>query len=75
MQRYDGLSLEPIPTYSSAKIRALRARHKLSQAVFATVLNIIVSIVRQWEVGDKQSSGPSLNLLSLLDRTGLEVLI
>jgi len=75
MQRYDALCLEPIPTYSSAKIRALRARHKLSQAVLAKVLNTSLSTVRQWEIGDKQPSGPSLKLLSLLDRKGLEVLI
>jgi putative transcriptional regulator len=75
MQRYDALCLEPIPTYSSAKIRALRARHNLSQAVLATVLNTSLSTVRQWEIGDKQPSGPSLKLLSLLDRKGLEVLI
>jgi putative transcriptional regulator len=75
MQRYDALCLEPIPTYSSAKIRALRARHKLSQAVLATVLNTSLSTIRQWEIGDKQPSGPSLKLLSLLDRKGLEVLL
>ena len=75
MQRYDALCLEPVPTYSSAKIRALRARHKLSQAVLATVLNTSLSTVRQWEIGDKQPSGPSLKLLNLLDRKGLEVLI
>lgn len=75
MQRYNVLCLEPIPTYSSAKIRDLRARHKLSQAVLATVLNTSLSTVRQWEIGDKQPSGPSLKLLNLLDRKGLEVLI
>jgi putative transcriptional regulator len=75
MQRYDALCLEPIPTYSSAKIRALRTRHKLSQAVLATVLNTSLSTVRQWEIGDKQPSGPSLKLLSLLDRKGLKALI
>lgn len=75
MQRYDALCLEPVPSYSGAKIRALRARHKLSQAVFAAVLNTSLSTVRQWEIGDKHPSGPSLKLLSLLDRKGLEVLI
>ena len=75
MQSYDALCLEPVPKYSSAKIRALRARHKLSQAVFATVLNTSLSTVRQWEIGDKHPSGPSLKLLNLLDRKGLEVLI
>lgn len=75
MQRYDALCLEPVPDYSSAKIRALRARHKLSQAVFASVLNTSLSTVRQWEIGDKHPSGPSLKLLNLLDKKGLEALI
>jgi putative transcriptional regulator len=75
MKNYDALCLAPVPVYSSAKIRALRARHKLSQAVFASVLNTSLSTVRQWEIGDKHPSGPSLKLLSLLDKKGLEVLI
>ena len=75
MRSYDALCLDPVPNYSSAKIRALRTRHKLSQAVFASVLNTSLSTVRQWEIGDKHPSGPSLKLLSLLDRKGLEVLI
>jgi putative transcriptional regulator len=32
-------------------------------------------VVRQWEIGEKQPSGPSLKLLNLLDRKGLEALI
>jgi putative transcriptional regulator len=75
MQHYDALCLAPVPDYSSAKIRALRARHRLSQAVFANVLNTSLSTVRQWEIGDKHPSGPSLKLLNLLDKKGLEVLI
>ncbi|MBL0085490.1 MAG: helix-turn-helix domain-containing protein [Ideonella sp.] len=75
MRHYDALCLAPVPNYSSAKIRALRGRHKLSHAVFASVLNTSLSTVRQWEIGDKHPSGPSLKLLSLLDKKGLEVLI
>lgn len=75
MKKYDALCLAPVPDYSSAKIRALRARHKLSQAVLASMLNTSLSTVRQWEIGDKRPSGPSLKLLSLLDKKGLEVLI
>jgi putative transcriptional regulator len=75
MRNYDALCLEAVPDYSSAKIRALRARHKLSQAVLASVLNTSLSTVRQWEIGEKHPSGPSLKLLNLLDKKGLEVLI
>lgn len=75
MQRYEALCLEPIPEYSSESIRALRNRHKLSQTVLASVLNTSASTVRQWEIGAKHPSGPSLKLLNLLDRKGLEALI
>jgi len=75
MREYDALCLPPIPRYSRNKIRALRERHRISQAVLATVLNTSVSTVRQWEIGAKQPSGPSLKLLDLLDRKGLEALI
>jgi putative transcriptional regulator len=75
MHHYDALCLAPIPSYSSRRIRALRQRHKLSQAVLASVLNTSVSTVRQWEIGEKRPSGPSLKLLDLLDRKGLEGLI
>jgi putative transcriptional regulator len=75
MLEYDALCLAPVPAYSSEKIRALRERHKLSQAVLASVLNTSLSTVRQWEIGKKHPSGPSLKLLNLLDRKGLEALI
>ncbi len=75
MREYDALCLPPIPRYSRNKIRALRERHRISQAVLATVLNTSVSTIRQWEIGAKQPSGPSLKLLDLLDRKGLEALI
>jgi putative transcriptional regulator len=47
----------------------------LSQAVLASVLNTSLSTIRQWEIGQKHPSGPSLKLLDLLDRKGLEALI
>jgi putative transcriptional regulator len=75
MREYDALCLAPVPVYSSKKIRALRTRYKLSQAVLAAVLNTSLSTVRQWEIGEKQPSGPSLKLLNLLERKGIEALI
>jgi len=67
--------LEPVPTYDSGMIKDLRDRYSISQAVLASVLNTSLSAVRQWEIGDKHPSGPSLKLLNILDRKGLEALI
>ena len=75
MREYEALCLKPLPRYSKTKIRALRDRHHLSQAVMAAVLNTSLSTVRQWEIGEKQPSGPSLKLLDILDRKGIDGLI
>jgi len=75
MRMYEALCLEPLPVYSSSRIRELRERYRVSQAVLASILNTSLSTVRQWEIGEKRPSGPSVKLLSLLDRKGLQALL
>lgn len=75
MRRYDALRLEPVPAYSAEEIRALRERYRLSQAVLASILNTSLSTVQKWEIGEKHPGGPSLKLLNILDRKGLDALI
>lgn len=58
-----------------AKIKSLRERARISQAVLAAVLNTSLSTVQKWEVGDKKPSGPSLKLLNLIERKGLEAVL
>jgi len=55
-----------VPEYDAEKIRAVRERYKLSQAVLASILNTSLSTVRQWEIGQKHPSGPSKNYLTYL---------
>jgi putative transcriptional regulator len=75
MREYDALCLPPIPEYSKEKIRGLRERCRISQAVLASIMNISLSTVRQWEIGEKHPSGPSAKLLDLIDRKGLDALL
>jgi putative transcriptional regulator len=77
MARFDELCLPVpvVPTFTGAKIKALRERYEITQAVLATILNTSLSTVRQWEIGAKHPSGPSSKLLDLLDRKGLAGLI
>lgn len=75
MRRYDALCLEPVAAYTAEEIRSLRERYRLSQAVLAAILNTSLSTVQKWEIGEKHPGGPSLKLLNILDRKGLETLI
>ena len=75
MRKFDVLCLAPIPDYDSKKIRELREHLQLSQAVLASILNTSLSTVRKWEIGEKHPSGPSLKLLDLLERKGLEAVL
>ena len=56
-------------------IKSLREKAHVSQAVFAAVLNTSLSTVQKWEIGEKKLSGPSLKLLNLIERKGLDVLL
>ena len=75
MRKYELLCEEPIPAYTSEKIRKLRDKYQLSQTVFATLLNISPSTVRQWEQGDKTPGGTSAKLLYILESKGIESLL
>lgn len=75
MEKYDALCLEPVPDYDQDRIKALRERYHISQAVLAAMLNTSLSTVRKWEQGEKHPSGPSQKLLNLLDRKGMDALI
>ena len=75
MQKYDVLCLAPVQDYDATKVKALRERLQLSQAVLASVLNTSASTVRKWQVGDKRPSGPSQKLLDIIERKGLEAVL
>ncbi|SAI51502.1 DNA-binding protein [Bordetella ansorpii] len=75
MREFDPSILPPVRDYTASEIKALRLRHRASQAVFAAYLNTSASTVQKWERGDKHPNGPSLKLLDLVARKGLEVLL
>lgn len=72
MKEFDILCLEPVEDFSAADVQRLRKELQISQAVLANLLNTSVSTVQKWESGAKRPSGPSLKLLNLLDRKGIE---
>jgi putative transcriptional regulator len=75
LNRYDALCMEPVQSYSPEQIRTLRDRYRISQAVMASIFNTSLSTIQKWEIGEKHPGGPSLKLLSILDRKGIEALM
>ncbi|MBO0905260.1 helix-turn-helix domain-containing protein [Jiella sonneratiae] len=75
MREFDVECLTTIETFDADGIRALREKAQMSQAVFARVLNVSTSVVSKWEQGEKRPSGPSLKLLSLAYRKGVEAIM
>jgi putative transcriptional regulator len=74
MRRFDALCLPLVRNYTSDEVRGIREKVKVSQAVFASVLNVGKATVAAWEQGTKTPSGASLKLLDLVERRGLEAL-
>lgn len=60
---------------SGAEVKAIREEAKLSQAVFARYLNVTAGYVSQIERGDKHPTGPTLVLLNVIRRKGIEVIL
>jgi putative transcriptional regulator len=72
MRHFDLLCLTPVQAMTPEKIRSIRERENASQAVFAAYLNVTPSLVSKWERGEKNPQGPTLKLLSLVEKDGLE---
>lgn len=75
LREFDALCLPPVKVYTAAQIKRIRQKTRASQAVFAAYLNTSPSTVQKWEVGGKKPNGPSLKLLNLVDKKGLEALV
>ncbi len=61
------VKVEPPPTYSAARVRAIRKGLSLSQQVFADMLHASPSAVRAWEQGAREPDGPSRRLLQVAE--------
>jgi len=71
MREFDEICLTPVRPLTPEEIRDLREREGASQAVFARYLNVTTGLVSQWERGEKHPQGPSLKLLALVAKNGL----
>ncbi|WP_373867463.1 helix-turn-helix domain-containing protein [Microvirga aerophila] len=75
MRRFDVACLTPVEGLQPEKIKRIRESAHMSQALFARALNVTTSLVSKWERGEKKPSGPSLKLLALADKKGIEAIL
>ena len=75
MRRFDKACLTDIDELSAEAIKGIRGKARMSQTIFALTLNVTPSLVSQWERGEKKPSGPSLKLLNLADKKGVEAIL
>jgi putative transcriptional regulator len=73
LREFDRLCLLPIEPLGPEQIKQIRESSRVSQAVFAALLNTSVSTVQKWEIGQKKPTGTALKLLHLVQKRGLEV--
>ncbi len=75
MHEFDALCLPNVYELSPKEIQELREKEKVSQPVFAMLLNVALSTVKKWETGEKHPSGISLKLLNLIQANGISILL
>lgn len=75
IKEIESLNLEEIKVLDSKKIKKMRLREKLSQAVIAKILNVTPSTYQKWERGEVQPKGASLKLLHLVYDHGIQYII
>jgi len=73
LREFDRLCIPPVEPLEPAQIKKIRESSRVSQAVFARLLNTSVSTVQKWEIGQKRPTGTALKLLHLVQKHGLEV--
>jgi putative transcriptional regulator len=73
LREFDRLCLPPIAPLAPEHIKRIREVSRVSQAVFACLLNISLSTVQKWEIGQKKPTGTALKLLHLVQKRGLEI--
>lgn len=73
LREFDRLCLPPVEPLEPLQIKQIRETSRVSQAVFAALLNTSLSTVQKWEIGQKRPTGTALKLLHLVQKRGLEV--
>lgn len=72
---FEKLRAPDVPDYTPPMIKKLRERFELTQNALASLMNVSLSAVQKWEIGDKHPDGASRKLLAILETKGLSALL
>ena len=78
LARIKALCIDEPPTYSPRRVMTIRTRKaRMSQSVFAKLLNVSTSTVQKWEApaADKHPSGAAAKLLQIIEKKGIDALV
>ena len=68
-------ALPPAPALKPKDIVSLRERERMSQAVFAKLLDVTISTLSKWERGEAAPTGPARRLLQVVKAQGAAALM
>jgi putative transcriptional regulator len=61
--------------YTRNDVVRIRRTLRISQAVFAYLLNASESTIKKWEIGAKKPGGANCRLLQIIENNGLKILL
>jgi putative transcriptional regulator len=67
------LDIPEAKVLSAREIKRIRERVRVSQGVFAALLNVNPSTVQKWEQGKVKPRSAALRLLNVIDSKGIDV--
>jgi len=73
LREFERLCLPPVEPLKPEQIKQIRENSRVSQAVFARLLNTSTSTVQKWEIGQKRPTGTALKLLHRGQERGWEI--
>lgn len=75
LRDFDLACLTPVEPLKPEAIKSIREKARMSQSTFALALNVSAIIVSRWERGEGRPSGPSLKLLTLANKKGIDAIL
>jgi len=75
MRDFDLGCLTPVEPLAPEAIKRIREQSHMSQATFAKALNVSTVLISKWERGEVRPGGPSLKLLTLADKKGIDAIL